>query len=108
MEWFFKTLQHSLLDAQKKLNYIVEKTKFWDAHRVDELNTRQIKVLNRLLDIGSENFIGDLTKKKYVKIADTAQTNASRDIADLLAKGCIKQVEGTTGRGTRYTINYVV
>ena len=106
MEWFFKTLHHALLDAQKQLNYVVEKTKFWDAHREDELNSRQIKALNRLLDIGSENFKGDLTKAKYVKIANTAQTNASRDIADLLAKGCIKQVEGTTGRGTRYTINH--
>ena len=108
MEWFFKTLHHALLDAQKQLNYIVEKTKFWDAHREDELNSRQIKVLNRLLDIGSENFKGDLTKAKYVKIANTAETNASRDIADLLLKGCIKKVEGTTGRGTRYTINHIV
>lgn len=108
MEWFFKTLYNALLDAQKQLNYIVEKTKFWDAHREDELNLRQIKVLNKLLDIGSENFKGDLTKSKYVKIANTAETNASRDIADLLAKGCIKQVEGTTGRGTRYTINHII
>jgi len=108
MEWFFKTLHHALLDAQKQLNYIVEKTKFWDAHREDELNVRQIKVLNRLLDIGSENFKGDLTKKKYVKIANTAETNASRDISDLLQKGCIKKIEGTTGRGTRYTINHVI
>ena len=108
MEWFFKTLQHALLDAQKQLNYIVEKTKFWDAHREDELNSRQIKVLNRLLDIGSENFKGDLTKAKYVKIANTAETNASRDIADLLQKGCIKKVDGTTGRATRYTINHII
>lgn len=106
MKWFFKTLHHALLDAGKQLNYIVEKTKFWDAHREDELNARQIKVLNRLLDIGSENFKGDLTKAKYVKIANTAETNASRDIVDLLAKRCIKKVEGTTGRGTRYTINH--
>jgi len=107
MEWFFRTLHHALLDAEKQLNHIVEKTKFWDAHREDELNARQTKVLNRLLDIGSENFKGDLTKKKYVKIANTAETNASRDMSDLLAKGCIKKVEGTTGRGTKYTINHM-
>ena len=71
-----------------------------------KLNIRQIKVLNRLLDIGSENFKGDLTKAKYVKIANTTETNASRDIADLLAKGCIKKIEGTTGRGTKYTIKH--
>ncbi|MEA3353770.1 MAG: Fic family protein [Campylobacterota bacterium] len=108
MEWFFKTLHYSLVDAQIQLNYIVEKTKFWDMHRDDGLNQRQIKVLNRLLDIGSENFKGDLTKKKYVKIANTAEANASRDIADLLKKDCIKKVEGTTGRGTRYTIKHLL
>ena len=107
MEWFFKTLHHSLEDAFKHLNYIIEKMKFWDAHREDGLNARQIRVLNRLLDIGSENFKGDLTKKKYVKIAGTAEANASRDIADLLEKGCIKQVEGSSGRGTRYTIKHM-
>ena len=108
MEWFFKTLLSALQDAQRHLNYIIEKMKFWDAHREDGLNVRQIKVLNRLLDIGSENFKGDLTKKKYVKIADTAEANASRDIADLLEKGCIQQVEGTSGRGTRYTIKHIL
>jgi len=108
MEWFFKTLNHALRDAQKQLNYIVEKTKFWDAHREDKLNARQIKVLNRLLDIGSENFKGDLTKKKYVKIANTAETNASRDIVDLLQKGCITKVEGSIGRGTKYVIKHIV
>ena len=106
MEWFFKTLHDALLDAQKQLSYIVDKTKFWDAHRSDELNARQIKVLNKLLDIGNENFKGDLTKKKYVKIANTAETNASRDLADLLEKACIKKVEGTAGKGTKYTINH--
>ncbi|QKF66200.1 Fic family protein (DUF4172 domain) [Arcobacter venerupis] len=106
MEWFFKTLHDALLDAQKQLSYIVDKTKFWDAHRSDELNARQIKVLNKLLDIGNENFKGDLTKKKYVKIANTAETNASRDLADLLEKACIKKVEGSTGKGTKYTINH--
>ena len=106
MEWFFKTLHDALLDAQKQLSYIVDKTKFWDAHRGDELNARQIKVLNKLLDIGNENFKGDLTKKKYVKIANTAETNASRDLVDLLEKACIKKVEGTSGKGTKYTINH--
>ena len=106
MEWFFKTLHDALLDAQKQLSYIVDKTKFWDAHRGDELNARQIKVLNKLLDIGNENFKGDLTKKKYVKIANTAETNASRDLVDLLEKACIKKIEGTAGKGTKYTINH--
>jgi len=104
-EWFFNTLYKSLIDASNSLNYIIVKTKFWDKHKNNKLNNRQIKVLNKVLDIGSENFLGDLSKKKYIKIADTTPATASRDISDLLSKDCIKQVEGTDGRNIRYKIN---
>ena len=103
-EWFFNTLYSSLMEAQKSLNYIVEKTKFWDRHRDDKLNARQAKVLNKILDIGSENFDGGLSKKKYIKIADTTPATASRDMADLLEKKCIKKIEGTSGRNVRYKV----
>ena len=103
-EWFFKTLYSSLMEAQKSLNYIVDKTKFWDNHRDDSLNARQTKVLNKILDMGSENFDGGLSKKKYIKIADTTPATASRDMADLLEKKCIKQIKGTSGRNVRYEI----
>jgi len=104
-EWFFNTLYISLLEAHKSLNYIVVKTKFWDRHKDDNLNARQTKVINKILDMGSENFKGDLSKKKYIKIADTTPATASRDITDLLEKNCIKQIEGTKGRNIRYTLS---
>lgn len=103
-EWFFETLYASLMEAQKSLNYIVVKTKFWDKHKGDNLNARQTKVINKILDMGSENFDGGLSKKKYIKIADTTSATASRDLADLLEKKCTKQVEGTSGRNVRYEI----
>jgi len=106
-EWFFNTLYISLLEAQKSLGYIVDKTKFWDKHKDDKLNARQTKVVNKILDIGSSNFKGDLSKKKYIKIADTTSATASRDIADLLEKDCIEQIEGTKGRNIRYIIKIV-
>ncbi|MEA1915689.1 MAG: DUF4172 domain-containing protein [Campylobacterota bacterium] len=106
-EWFFNTLYRSLLDARKSLDYIIDKTKFWDQHKDDNLNARQTKVLNKILDIGSENFKGDLSKKKYIKIADTTPATASRDIVELLGKDCIEQIEGTGGRNIRYIIKYV-
>jgi len=103
-KWFFETLYKALLEAQQSLTYIVDKTKFWDRHKESHLNARQTKVLNKILDIGSENFIGGLSRKKYTIIADTTTATASRDIAELLEKECIKQVEGTTGKNTRYEI----
>jgi len=103
-EWFLNTLYQALLDAKGRLNHIVFKTKFWDKHRDQPLNARQIKVMNFILDIGIENFKGNLSKKKYMSIADTASTTASRDITELLEFGCIEQIEGTAGRNVSYRI----
>jgi len=103
-EWFLTTLHTTLVDTRKKLNYIIDKTKFWDKYRDNNLNARQTKVINRILDVGVENFLGDLSKKKYIKIADTTPSTASRDITELVDLGCIKKVEGTEGRNVRYRI----
>lgn len=103
-EWFLTTLHIALLDTKNKLGYILDKTKFWDTHKNDGLNSRQIKVINRILDVGVENFKGDLSKQKYMKIADTTSSTASRDLSELLEYVCIEQVEGTAGRNIRYKI----
>ena len=104
-EWFLQTLYKALIDTKMKLNFIVFKTKFWDKNRNKNLNARQIKVLNFILDIGIENFKGDLTKKKYMTISSSSSTTASRDIAELVEFECIKQIDGTAGRNVKYEIN---
>lgn len=103
-EWFLSTLHTALLDTKKTLNFIVQKTKFWDLYKHIDLNARQIKVLNFILDIGVENFKGNLSKRKYMSLADTASSTASRDIAELVKFGCIRQKEGTSGRNVSYEI----
>lgn len=103
-EWFLQTLYKALIEAKMKLNFIVFKTKFWDKYRDKNLNVRQIKVLNFILDIGVENFKGNLSKKKYMSISDSSSSTASRDITELLEIGCIKQIDGTAGRNICYTI----
>lgn len=103
-EWFLQTLYEALLETKTKLNFIVTKTKFWDKNKDKNLNARQIKVLNFILDIGIENFKGNLSKKKYMSISSSSSTTASRDISELLEIGCIKQVEGTLGRNVSYEI----
>jgi len=104
IEWFLNTLLISLDEAKNSLQYILDKTNFWDKCRDKELNARQTKVLNKILDIGIKNFEGGLTKKKYIAISKASSTSASRDLADLIEKGCISQVEGTSGRNVRYEI----
>jgi Fic family protein len=103
-EWFLNTLHNALVDTKNKLGYIIHKTKFWDKYKDSNLNARQTKVINRILDVGVENFKGDLSKQKYMKIADTTSSTASRDITELLALGCIEQIGGTAGRNVRYKV----
>ncbi len=103
-EWFLSTLYTALKQTKKKLDSIVDKTNFWDKYKNGNLNARQTKVLNFILDIGIENFKGNISKKKYMSLANAASTTASRDITQLLEIGCIKQKEGTSGRNICYEI----
>ena len=104
IQWFLKTLLIALDDARKSLDYILEKTAFRDLHRDDALNSRQVKVLNKILDKGIENYEGGLNNRKYIAIAKSSSATATRDLKDLLDKGCIKQREGTTGKSTSYSV----
>ncbi|CAA6814259.1 MAG: Filamentation induced by cAMP protein Fic [uncultured Sulfurovum sp.] len=103
-EWFLKMLEKSLIEAIASIVYVVDKAKFWDKHRNNPINERQTKVLNSILDKGMENFEGGLSTKKYIKITGTTSATASRDIKSLVKMGCIKQVDGSSGRSVRYEV----
>lgn len=70
----------------------------------DQSNERQIKVLNKILDRGSENFEGGLSTKNYISLTKVSKATAIRDISELLERGCIEHIEGTAGRNVRYKV----
>jgi Fic family protein len=106
--WHLNILNSAMQQALKNIEYLVQKTKFWDTHRKKALNERQIKVLNKILDMGSENFEGGLNTKKYMVLTKVSKATATRDISELLEYGCIEQVEGTAGRNVRYKVKSVL
>jgi Fic family protein len=87
------------------IEHLIQETKFWDIHRNQPLNEREIKVLNKIFDIGIDTFEGGLNTKKYMAITKVSKATATRDIAELIEFECIKQIVGTAGRNVRYTIN---
>jgi len=105
--WHLQIFKNAMLLALKNIEHLVQKTKFWDRYRAKPLNERQIKVLNKILDLGNENFDGGISTKKYISITKISKATAVRDIALLLQFGCIKQIEGTGGRNVRYELNTV-
>ena len=52
LQWFLETLLKSLEQALARIDRVLVKARFWQAHRSQTLSAEQIKVLNRLLDGG--------------------------------------------------------
>jgi len=105
--WHTEMINKAIEISLQQVQIAIQKANFWDSARQHTLNTRQIKVLNRLLDAGVDGFEGGLSTKKYISIAKTSPATAKRDIADLLSKNLISQVEGTAGRSVRYVVRLV-
>lgn len=99
LRWFLICLDRAFTGAESALATVLNKERFWRDHAGAAFNERQILMLNRLL----EGFEGKLNSTKWAKIAKCSQDTASRDIADLIARGVmIKDTSG--GRSTSYSL----
>ncbi len=102
--WHTRMIDSAINISLENIQTVVDKTKFWDRARNLNLNEKQTKVLNKLLDSGEGNFEGGLTNKKYRGITSTTQVTASRHIKELVDKGLLHEIEGHGGRSTCYDI----
>ncbi|MGA9047176.1 Fic family protein [Sulfuricurvum sp.] len=103
--WFLETVLQAQKNAHKTIETVLAKTKYWQVHLHTDLNQRQIKMLNRLLDAGKEGFEGGMNSRKYASLCDCSRVTASRDLSDLLEKRCIVH-RGAGGRSTSYDIKW--
>lgn len=101
--WFLETLEDSLKQGQSRFNRVMQKTRFWNTHSQTVLSERQIKVLNRLLDNLGDEFSQGINASKYKSLAGVSKPTATRDLTELLNKGCL--IKSGDGRSTRYLIN---
>jgi hypothetical protein len=60
-------------------------------------------VINRLLDAG-EQFIGNMTTRKYVGMSKCSKVTASRDLADLVSTKAYSKKTAGGGRSTSYIL----
>lgn len=106
LQWFLETLLHSLLQATTRIDAVLAKARFWRQHPQYALGAEQVKVLNRLLDGGERGFEAGISASQYRAVAGVSRATASRHLADLVEKGCLRRLPGG-GRSTRYEINEV-
>ncbi|MEM6988250.1 MAG: hypothetical protein AAF499_17150, partial [Pseudomonadota bacterium] len=72
-------------------------------HAQTVLSERQIKVLNRLLDTWGDDFTAGINATQYRSLAKVSKATATRELGDLLKKGCLTKLPGG-GRSTRYAL----
>lgn len=99
LSWFLDCLDRALSGSEGIVGNVLQKARFWDAFPSDQLNERQRKVLNRLLD----GFEGNLTSSKWAALTKSSQDTAGRDIDDLLKRGALVKNPGG-GRSTSYSL----
>ncbi len=105
LAWFLDMLKQTLRAAELRIEHVLQKARFWQRHAQSVLSERQIKALNRLLDVGPEGFEGSINARKYMSLTQVSKATATRDLAELVAKGCLVQRAGG-GRSTSYEINW--
>lgn len=100
LAWFLDALHRAVDQAQRTLDAVLIKARFWQRFAGTPMNERQVKLLNRLLD----GFEGKLTSSKWAAIAKCSPDTALRDINDLLARGVLRKTDAG-GRSTCYELN---
>ncbi|MFV1984129.1 MAG: Fic family protein [Thiohalomonadales bacterium] len=106
INWFLEVLAEAIKQGSFRIERVMAKTRFWQTHSQTVLIARQIKVLNRLLESAGDEFLQGINARKYQSLAKVSKATATRDLVDLLEKGCLKKLPGS-GRSTRYYIKNI-
>lgn len=101
--WFLKVFIKAIEKSKTTIQKVKLINNFWKNQVATELNARQKKVLQKMLECEPEGFIGGMTNKKYVSIAKVSPATAKRDLADLVKKKLLKKNE-SKGRSVSYSL----
>lgn len=100
--YFLQTLIKAQDDVENLIDYILVKARFFERFQ-DQLNSRQLKVVQRMFKEGPRGFAGGMSAKKYMKIAKTSKSTATRDLQELVGMGVLAPIG--KGRSTQYDLN---
>ncbi len=100
--WFTQQFSLACQATCALIDRALEKSTFWQIHSLTPLNERQRKVIQRLLDDGDGGFLGGLNADKYMKMTGTSKATATRDLADLVKNGLLRNTG--QGKAVRYYV----
>jgi Fic family protein len=101
--WFLEQVEAAIRSSELLVTTVLRKARFWMRHAQSELNERQLKALNRMLDAEPGGFEGGMTNRKYANLTKASSATAQRDLAALVDKGCLVPIG--SGRSTHYKLS---
>ncbi len=100
--WFIEIFASSVERSLSSISRSVAVSHFWQSDATNNLNSRQIKVLKRLLD-DEDGLAGRITNRIYVALTRASRESAKRDLADLESRGLLRKNPGS-GRSVSYML----
>ena len=104
LSWFLEQLTAAAATNGAVIDAVRRKAAFWWSHRHSGFNSRQQKLLNRLLDAEPEGFEGGLTLRKAISLTKVSRATAWRDLAELVEQQAIEPIG--EGRSRAYRIHW--
>ena len=102
VHYFFDILNAALINSKNVVTFTLKKVRFFDSFQ-DQLNERQLKAINKMMEQGEEGFKGGMTAKKYISINKTSKATATRDLQQLAEMNAFIKVGA--GRSVSYELN---
>ena len=103
--WFLEQTAAACEMAESSVSRVLAKARFWLRFQAVDINDRQRKVLNRLLDAGPGGFEGGMTTRKYANLTRVSRATAYRELAQLVKQRCLEPAGGG-GRSRSYEIRW--
>ena len=104
LSWFLEQLTAAAATNGAVIDAVQRKAAFWWSHRHSGFNSRQQKLLNRLLDAEPEGFTGGMTLRKAISLTKVGLATAWRDLAELVERQAIEPIG--EGRSRAYRLHW--
>lgn len=100
--YFAEVVMKAQENAEQLIEFSLQKAKFFDRFKT-QLNDRELKAVNRMLDEGPDGFKGGMNAKKYMSLTGASKATATRDLQNMRDLGVL--VAEGRGRSVCYQLN---
>ena len=102
LRWWTECVLDAQIHARAQFGFVVRRKRFWQTYG-GSVNSRQAKVLTRMLREGASGLEEGVSAKQHMRITECSKATATRDLTSLVRIGALERLPGG-GRSTRYAI----